>query len=147
MNGASSCSFEASSSRNSSSTSSCTSAGRASARSTLLITTTGWSPSASALRVTNRVCGMGPSAASTSSRTPSTIRRMRSTSPPKSACPGVSTRLTFTPFQRSEAFFDRMVIPRSRSSGLESSTRSSTCWLARNTPVCRSIWSTSVVLP
>ena len=39
----------------------------------------------SALAVTNFVCGIGPSAASTSSTTLSTMLRMRSTSPPKSA--------------------------------------------------------------
>ena len=38
-----------------------------------------------ALRSTKRVCGSGPSLASTSSTTPSTISRPRSTSPPKSA--------------------------------------------------------------
>ena len=38
-------------------------------------------------------------------------------------------------------------MPRSRSSGFESITRSSTCWLARKAPAWRSIWSTSVVLP
>ena len=38
----------------------------------------------------------GPSEASTSSSTPSTIDRARSTSPPKSACPGVSTMLIVT---------------------------------------------------
>ena len=37
-----------------------------------------------------------PSEASTSSITPSTIVRPRSTSPPKSAWPGVSTRFSFT---------------------------------------------------
>ena len=47
----------------------------------------------SALRSTNRVCGSGPSDASTSSITPSTIDSVRSTSPPKSAWPGVSTML------------------------------------------------------
>ena len=36
---------------------------------------------------TNLVCAMGPSAASTSRRTPSIIDMIRSTSPPKSACP------------------------------------------------------------
>ena len=46
-----------------------------------------------ALRSTKRVWGMGPSTASTSSSTPSTIVRSRSTSPPKSAWPGVSTML------------------------------------------------------
>ena len=48
---------------------------------------------ASALRSTKRVCGSGPSEASTSSTTPSTIDRPRSTSPPKSAWPGVSMTL------------------------------------------------------
>ena len=54
-------------------------------------------PDSNALRSTNRVCGIGPSAASTSSSTPSAILRTRSTSPPKSAWPGVSMMLTFTP--------------------------------------------------
>ena len=129
------------------STSSCTRCGSASERSILLIATIGRSPRASAFRVTNRVCGIGPSAASTRISTPSTIRRIRSTSPPKSACPGVSTMLILTPCQVTAVFFARMVIPRSFSSGFESMTRSSTCWLARNAPACRSIWSTSVVLP
>ena len=48
---------------------------------------------ASAFFNTNRVCACGPSNASTSSSTPSTMPRMRSTSPPKSAWPGVSTML------------------------------------------------------
>ena len=47
----------------------------------------------SALRSTNRVCGSGPSEASTSSTMPSTIDSPRSTSPPKSAWPGVSMML------------------------------------------------------
>jgi hypothetical protein len=46
-----------------------------------------------ALRSTKRVCGSGPSAASTSSSAPSAIMSVRSTSPPKSAWPGVSTML------------------------------------------------------
>ena len=49
--------------------------------------------------------------------------------------------------QRTAVFLDRMVMPRSRSRGFESRTRSPTCWLARKTPAWRSIWSTSVVLP
>ena len=72
-----------------------TSSTRASGRSTLLTTRITRSRASSALRRTNRVCGSGPSLASTSSSTPSTIRRPRSTSPPKSACPGVSTMLIF----------------------------------------------------
>ncbi len=66
---------------------------RASGRSILLMTTIGVSRRSSALRSTNRVCGSGPSDASTSSSTPSTIASTRSTSPPKSAWPGVSTML------------------------------------------------------
>ena len=65
-------------------------------RSTLLMTRTTGSRFCSALRSTNRVCGSGPSLASTSSRTPSTISRPRSTSPPKSAWPGVSMMLMVT---------------------------------------------------
>jgi hypothetical protein len=42
---------------------------------------------------TNRVCGIVPSKASTTSSTPSTIFITRSTSPPKSAWPGVSRML------------------------------------------------------
>ena len=70
-----------------------TSAARASGRSILLMTTIGGRPRANALPSTNRVCGSGPSDASTSSTTPSTIDSVRSTSPPKSAWPGVSTML------------------------------------------------------
>src|SRR5206468_11724024 len=100
-----------------------------------------------ALPTTNLVCGIGPSAASTSTRTPSTMLRMRSTSPPKSAWPGVSTMLILISRQTTEVHLARIVMPRSRSSSLESSARSATCWLARNAPLWRSIASTSVVLP
>ena len=110
-------------------------AARASWRSTLLMMTTGSSPSSSALRITNRVCGIGPSAASTSNTTPSTMRKMRSTSPPKSAWPGVSTILIFTSRQCTAVFLARIVIPRSRSSGFESITRSWICWWSRKIPV------------
>ncbi len=96
---------------------------------------------------TKRVCGSGPSAASTSRSAPSAIISVRSTSPPKSEWPGVSTMLIFTPFQRTEVFFARMVMPRSRSRSFESITRSATTSLARKAPAWRSMWSTSVVLP
>ena len=65
-------------------------------RSVLLTTRMTGSFAASALRSTKRVCGSGPSDASTSSTTPSTIDRPRSTSPPKSAWPGVSMTLMTT---------------------------------------------------
>ena len=67
--------------------------GRASGRSILLITTIGRMWQANALRSTNLVCGIGPSKASTRTRAPSAICSVRSTSPPKSAWPGVSMML------------------------------------------------------
>ena len=73
-------------------------------------------PTFSALPTTNLVCGIGPSAASTSTIAPSTIDRMRSTSPPKSAWPGVSTMLMRVSFQSTEVALARMVMPRSFSS-------------------------------
>src|SRR3954453_18529079 len=120
---------------------------RASGRSILLITRITGRCASSALRRTKRVCGSGPSDASTSSRIPSTIVSPRSTSPPKSACPGVSTMLSFTAPWRTAVFFARIVLPFSRSRSIESMTRSATSWFARKAPDCQSIASTSVVLP
>ena len=124
-----------------------TSSIRASGRSTLLTTRITGSRASSALRRTKRVWGSGPSEASTSSSTPSTIVSARSTSPPKSACPGVSTMLILTPAWRTAVFLARIVMPFSRSRSIESMTRSATSWLARKAPDCHSIASTSVVLP
>ena len=124
-----------------------TSLGRASCLSTLLTQTIGFRPILSALPTTNLVCGIGPSAASTSTIAPSTIDRMRSTSPPKSAWPGVSTMLTRTSFHTTDVALARMVMPRSRSRSFESMTRSATRWLSRNAPDCCRSRSTSVVLP
>src|SRR3954452_16002318 len=140
-------SSSASRSRNSSYTSSTTSLIRASGRSTLLTTRITGSRASSALRSTNRVWGSGPSLASTSSSTPSTIVSPRSTSPPKSAWPGVSTMLSFTPPWRTAVFLARIVIPFSRSRSIESMTRSLTSWFSRNAPDCHSIASTRVVFP
>jgi hypothetical protein len=120
---------------------------RASGLSTLLTTSTTGRRSSSALRSTKRVWGSGPSLASTSSSTPSTIVRARSTSPPKSAWPGVSTMLIFVSPSWIAVFFARIVIPFSRSRSVESMTRSPTSWFARKEPDCQSIASTSVVLP
>ena len=64
--------------------------------STLFTTTIGFNPSSIALPSTKRVCGIAPSNASTNNKTPSAILSTRSTSPPKSACPGVSITLIFT---------------------------------------------------
>src|SRR3954447_10486360 len=120
---------------------------RASGRSTLLTTRITGSRDSSALRSTKRVCGSGPSLASTSRRTPSTIVSPRSTSPPKSAWPGVSTMLSFTPLWRTAVFLARIVMPFSRSRSPESMTRSLTSWFSRNAPDCQSMASTRVVLP
>ena len=113
----------------------------------MLITKMTGSLASSVLRSTNLVCGSGPSLASTSSRTPSTMDRPRSTSPPKSECPGVSTMLMVIPPWRTAVFLARIVMPFSRSRSPESSTRSAICAFARNAPDCHSIASTSVVFP
>src|SRR6266404_2433060 len=145
--GKSSCCSLASSAANKSNTSFTTAKGRASGRSTLLITTIGLSPTLSAFDTTNLVCGSGPSAASTNTSAPSTILRIRSTSPPKSAWPGVSTMLMRVWCQRIDVALAKMVMPRSRSRSLESSARSARRWLSRTAPDCCSRRSTSVVLP
>ena len=71
----------------------------------------------------------------------------RSTSPPKSAWPGVSMMLIFTPLWSTAVFLARMVMPFSRSRSPESITRSLTDWLSRNAPDCQSMASTRVVFP
>ena len=129
-----------------------TSAMRASGRSVLLTTRITGRCAASALRSTNRVCGSGPSDASTSSNTPSTIDSPRSTSPPKSAWPGVSmTLITVTvpsgSWRCTAVFLARMVMPFSRSRSPVSITRSCRSPRSCSAPDCRSIASTSVVLP
>src|SRR2546430_15723323 len=73
MTGKSSCASLAPSLSNRSKVWSTTQAGRLPGRSILLTTTMAFRPWASALRVTKRVCGIGPSTASTSSNTPSTM--------------------------------------------------------------------------
>ncbi len=95
--GKSSCSSSAPSSINKSNTSSTTSSGRAESLSTLFTTTIGVKPCSKAFFSTKRVCGIQPSYASTTNNTPSTIFKIRSTSPPKSACPGVSKMLMRVP--------------------------------------------------
>src|SRR5258707_10377871 len=111
------------------------------------MTTIGFRPSSNAFFNTKRVCGIGPSAASTSSRQPSAILSTRSTSPPKSAWPGVSMMLILTPLYITAVFLARIVMPRSRSRSFESMMSSPTCWLSRKTLLCLSRPSTSVVLP
>ena len=128
-------------------TSSSALSGSASCLSTLFNTTMGLSPSERAFEVTNFVCGIGPSAASTNSTTPSTIESIRSTSPPKSACPGVSTILNLMLFQTTEVAFANIVIPLSRSRSLLSKARSIVASFSRKAPDCFSNSSTNVVFP
>ena len=111
------------------------------------MTTIGRRPCWNAFWVTKRVCGIGPSTASTSSSTESTIDSTRSTSPPKSAWPGVSTMLMRYSPQRIAVFLARIVMPRSRSRSFESMTRSGMILRASSVFDCFSSWSTSVVLP
>jgi len=125
-NGQSSCLSPASNSINSSNVSSTTSSGLASGRSTLLTHTITDRSSSNAFFNTNFVCGIGPSNASTTNTTPFTIFSTRSTSPPKSACPGVSMILILIPLYITPVFLDRIVIPLSFSMSFESMTLSAT---------------------
>ena len=75
------------------------------------------------------------------------MARPRSTSPPKSAWPGVSMMLIVRSCHFTAVFLARMVMPFSRSRSPESMTRSVSSSWAVNEPVWRSILSTSVVLP
>src|SRR5688572_4308841 len=151
--GKSSCSLVAPRRSNRSKVWSSTQLARAPGRSTLLTTTIGLKPIANAFCVTKRVCGIGPSIASTRISTESTIDSTRSTSPPKSAWPGVSTMLmrqvspVFGLVQRIAVFFERIVMPRSFSRSLLSMTRSGTTARSFSVPDCLSSWSTRVVLP
>ena len=140
-------SSSAPSSINKSRTSSTTSRGLASGLSTLFMQTITGRFSSKDFFKTNFVWGIGPSKASTSNTTPFTILSTRSTSPPKSACPGVSMMLILTPLWFTAVFLERIVIPLSLSMSLESITLSLTCWLSLKIPDCLSSASTSVVLP
>lgn len=111
MKGKSSCSSVAFKSTNRSKISFSTSVTLLESRSTLLMTTIGLRPLSRAFDKTNFVCVIGPSVASTRSRTPSTILSTRSTSPPKSAWPGVSTMFRRTPFQFTAVTLLRIVTP------------------------------------
>ncbi len=62
--------------------------------------------------MSTRVCAWTPSTADTTSTAPSSTLNTRSTSAMKSGWPGVSMRLTATPFTTNETTADRMVIPR-----------------------------------
>ena len=145
--GKSSCCSSASNAAKRSKHSSKARSGSPSGLSTLFTTTIGFKPNAKALEVTNFVCGIGPSAASTNKTTPSTMDKIRSTSPPKSAWPGVSTILIRIPCQSTEVAFAKIVMPRSRSRSLLSMARSVVAWFSRYVPDCFNNSSTKVVLP
>ena len=68
------------------------------------------------------VCASTPWAASTTSTAPSHAWSERETSYVKSTCPGVSIRLRTCPFHSTRTACALIVIPRSRSSSIESST-------------------------
>ena len=61
-----------------------------------------------------------PATEHSTSTAPSSTRSARSTSTVKSTCPGVSIRLMWCSFQVHEVAAEAMVIPRSRSSSMES---------------------------
>ena len=146
ITGKSSCRSVAPSRSKRSKTASTTRSGAALSRSILLTTRIGFNPAANAFAVTNRVCGIGPSTASTTNKTESTIDRIRSTSPPKSAWPGVSTILIRQSRCSTAVVFARMVMPRSLSSSLLSNARSINSTRSGIT-VCCNRRSTKVVLP
>ena len=81
--------------------------------------------------------------AHTTKQTASTMDMMRSTSPPKSEWPGVSTMLILWPPKVTLVHFERIVIPRSYSSTFESIARYS----VKLIPLYLSRQSTNVVLP
>ena len=145
--GKSNCSSVAPSLSNKSKAALTTLSGLAPGLSTLFTTTMGLRPRARAFLVTKRVWGIGPSCASISSSTLSTMLNARSTSPPKSAWPGVSTMLMWVPSQLTAQFLAKIVMPRSFSMALLSITVSTTFSCSAKVPDWRSNWSTMVVLP
>ena len=147
ITGKSNCSSFAPNSINSSRTSSTTFKGLAPGLSILFITTIGFKFKANDFFKTSLVCGIAPSNASTNKSTPSTILRTRSTSPPKSACPGVSTIFIFISLYITDVFLASIVIPLSFSRSFESITLSCTCSFALKVPLCLKSASTNVVFP
>ena len=123
------------------------SSGRASFLSILFITTITFRPFSRVFFNTKRVWGKGPSEASTSRIAPSAMESARSTSPPKSACPGVSIMFIFTSSQCTEQFFAVMVIPLSFSRSMLSIILSSTPRPGLKSPLCLNMASTRVVFP
>ena len=90
-----------------------------------------------------------PSTAETTSRTASTALIAERTSPTKSAYPGASSTLIFTPFHSTGAIASETLMPFLISSGSKSLTvlPSSTWPIRVVAPVVNSMASSSVVLP
>ena len=118
-------------------------------RSSLLITMTRGSPRRAAARQTSSVWACTPSVALTTTTARSTLARAVSISPAKSAYPGVSSRLTLTPFTSKEARLVEMDSWRAISSGSKSITvvPFSTEPRRARDPVAASRASASVVFP
>ena len=147
ITGKSNCSSFAFNSINNSNTSSTTFAGFAPGLSILFITTIGFKFNDNDFFKTSLVCGIAPSKASTRRTTPSTIFKTLSTSPPKSACPGVSTIFILMSLYITDVFLAKIVIPLSFSKSFESITLSATCSFVLKVPLCLNSASTNVVLP
>ncbi len=130
----------------SSHTSAAAPSGLAEGRSILLTTGTISSSFSIARYALASVCASIPCAASTTSSAPSQACRLRETSYVKSTCPGVSIRLSSCPFQWTRTACALIVIPRSRSRSIESSSWSRMSRSATVSVSCR-IRSASVDFP
>ena len=118
-------------------------------RSSMLTTAARGRPSSSARPHRRSVCTSTPEVAFRTIRAASTARRAVSVSPWNEGSPGVSMRLTFTPFQvrwQSEAL---MLIVRRRSSSSKSATVVPSATLPSRfvSPAAKSIASIRLVLP
>ncbi len=105
-----------------SATSTAAPSGSACGRSILFTTGTISSPFSIARYAFASVCASIPCAASTTSSAPSHAWSERETSYVKSTCPGVSIRFSSWPFHATRTACALIVIPRSRSSSIESSS-------------------------
>ena len=145
--GKSHCSSVAFSSTNRSNTSFTTSSALWSFLSILFINRIGLRPCSRDFWRTNLVWGIGPSVASTSRITVSTVLSTRSTSEEKSLWPGVSTIFILYLSCLIEQFLEYIVIPLSCSRSLLSMTQSFTTSLSLKTPLWFKNASTRVDFP
>src|SRR5262245_34872557 len=120
--------------------------GSACGRSILFAAGTISSPPSIARYAFASVCASIPCAASTTSSAPSQACSERDTSYVKSTCPGVSMRFSWCPFQDTRTACALIVIPRSRSSSIESRSCSRIS-RSETAPVSSRMRSASVDLP